>query len=87
MNFVPVIVVFVPTWISFSGLGLTYDLDGRDGEGDDTCDQPGNGHVLGNIEVEFHGDHGEFTQWINLDPVNTNITLLRAFMVEHTNLI
>ena len=31
----------------------------RDSAGDDPCDQPGHGYVLGNISLEPHGDHGK----------------------------
>ena len=35
---------------------------GRDGEGHDPCDQPGDGDVLGHVTLERHGDHGENIQ-------------------------
>lgn len=31
----------------------------RDRAGNDACDQPGHGHVLGHVPLERHGDHGE----------------------------
>ena len=34
---------------------------GRDGEGNDLCHQPGDGHVLGDITMDLHGDHGKCT--------------------------
>lgn len=40
-------------------MGEWYLLIGRDGTGNDPCDQPGDGHVLGNVALELHGDHGE----------------------------
>ena len=36
-----------------------YSVIGRDGEGHDPCDQPGDGHVLGHVTLERNGDNGE----------------------------
>lgn len=33
---------------------------GRNGEGNDPCNKPGDGHVLGHIKMDPHGDHGKF---------------------------
>ena len=39
-------------------LFFSFFLIGRDGAGNDPCNQPGNGHVLGHLTLELHGDHG-----------------------------
>ena len=46
---------------------------GRDGEGHDPCDQPGDGDVLGHVALERNGDHGE----------NIKIELENAFPAEN----
>lgn len=35
----------------------------RDSESNDSCDQPGDGYVLGDIKMVCHGDYGK--QWKN----------------------
>lgn len=50
-------------------MGEWYLLIGRDGTGNDPCDQPGDGHVLGNVALELHGDHGELENgWNTIKP-------------------
>lgn len=38
----------------------------RGGSGDDLRDRSGNGHVLGNVALERHGDHGRTPRLENL---------------------
>lgn len=47
-------------------------LIGRDGAGDDPCDQSGNGDVLGNVTLESDGNHGE-SQSLKLLDVRTPV--------------
>lgn len=59
--------------VRFSGRGLAwFELSfcfGRDGQGHDPRDQPGDGHVLGNLQMELHGDHGEWGPGLALEEV------------------
>lgn len=36
-------------------------FNSRDREGNDSCYKPGNGHVLGHITLDCHGNNGKLT--------------------------
>lgn len=55
----------VPQYLSVVRTLIVNIVIGRDGSSDDPCDKPGNGHVLGHVPLELHGDYGGFESTVN----------------------
>lgn len=54
----------------------------RDRSGHDVCNKPGDGHVLGNITLECHGNHGDCPPPIPPGQCSPNVDMLTGVFLS-----